>query len=178
MRKTLGLIVFLSAILIACGVASAKPIEKVGLINYQKILGEYKEAENANNELMKAKDDLQEKLDEKQEALKKKKDGLEKKAAKATDAEKEKMSREFEGELKKLQETYQTLSEQLQTKQADVLKKLNDKISAAINDVAAAKGFDMVVERNLVFFGGTDITDEVLAKLNGGKSSKKSTNNE
>ena len=172
MKRSLGLIVVLFFILIVTTAAYSKPIEKVGLVNYQQILGEFKEAEAMNEKLMQDKDTLQAQLDKAQEAIKEKKDKFDKKT-KATEADKDKFNKEFSAEITKLQGTYQELSGKLQDKQVAALKQLTEKINEAIGVIAKAEGLDMVVEKNLVFFGGTEITSKVIEKLNGGKSTGK-----
>jgi len=177
MKRSLGLIAVLVFILVAATAAYSKPVEKVGLVNYQQILGEFKEAEAMNEELMKAKDTLQAKLDKAQDAIKVKKDNFDKKT-KATETEKEKFNKEFSAEITKLQGTYQELSGKLQDQQVAALKQLTEKINEAIGTIAKADGLDMVVEKNLVFFGGIDITSKVIEKLNGGKSTGKKKSEE
>ncbi|HNY10857.1 MAG TPA: OmpH family outer membrane protein [Candidatus Wallbacteria bacterium] len=177
MKRSLGLIAVLFLVLITATAVYSKPIEKVGLVNYQQILGEFKEAEAMNEKLMQDKDTLQAQLDKAQDAIKEKKDKFDKKT-KATDAEKEKFNKEFSTEITKLQGTYQELSGKLQDKQVAALKTLTEKINAAIATIAKAEGLDMVVEKNLVFFGGTDITKTVIEKLNGGKSTGKKKDEE
>lgn len=177
MKRSLGLIVVLFFILIVTTAAYSKPVEKVGLVNYQQVLGEFKDAEDMNEKLMKDKDKLQAQLDEAQEAIKEKKDKFDKKT-KATESEKEKFNKEFSSEITKLQSTYQKLSGELQDKQVAALKQLTEKINEAIGVIAKAEGLDMVVEKNLVFFGGVDITSKVIEKLNGGKSTGKKKSEE
>ena len=42
-------------------------------------------------------------------------------------------------------------------------------VKDAIKAEAEAQGFDMVIDVDAVFFGGTDITEPVLARLNAGQ---------
>jgi outer membrane protein len=148
--------------------ASAKPVEKIGVVNMQKILNDFKEAETVNDALQKEKDALQDKLDSEQEKLKKKKDSIEQKVAKLTDAEKKRAAEGLNTDLVKLQDVFQQYSSQLREKQAKAYKELEDKILEAINAVAAEQAIDFVVEKGVVFVGGDDITEMVLDKLNAG----------
>ncbi len=45
-------------------------------------------------------------------------------------------------------------------------KAIDQSLENAIKEVAATKSIDVVLTRNAVFDGGTDLTNEVLAKLN------------
>ena len=46
-------------------------------------------------------------------------------------------------------------------------KNIDDALESSIKEVAQSKGIDVVLTRNAVFDGGSDLTNEVLAKLNG-----------
>ena len=55
--------------------------------------------------------------------------------------------------------------EQWQTKTQEFDAKAVADLREAINTVAQDKGFTLVLDQAAVFFGGTDITDDVIAKL-------------
>ena len=61
------------------------------------------------------------------------------------------------------------LEEQLQTKGVELSRKLTDTVSVAIEATAKEKGFTAVVDKKAVLFGGIDITDDVLKRLNAQK---------
>jgi Skp family chaperone for outer membrane proteins len=54
----------------------------------------------------------------------------------------------------------------VQGKQKELLDKLTDKMNAAIAELAQQKSFWVVVAKPVTLWGGTDITDELIAKLN------------
>jgi outer membrane protein len=63
---------------------------------------------------------------------------------------------------------YQTVQKDLQTKQAEYMKPLQDKLLAAINKVAAAKGCTYVLESAAMLYAAPDalnITADVKASL-------------
>jgi len=158
------------ALVFSAGVAQAK-IEKIGVVNIQKILNEFKEAESVNNNLQTEKDALQEKLDKAQDEIKSKKDKYEKKIAKMSEADKKKASEELNKDLTTLQDTFQKYSNQLRAKQEEAYNDIQGKIMKTISEVAAAEAIDVVAEKAVVYVGGVDITEKVLEKLNGGKAS-------
>ncbi|MEB3287529.1 MAG: OmpH family outer membrane protein [Vampirovibrionales bacterium] len=51
-------------------------------------------------------------------------------------------------------------------------KEIDTEVNNAISAVASAKKVDLVVTKQAVLHGGTDITNDVLAKLNAGASAK------
>jgi len=54
-------------------------------------------------------------------------------------------------------------------KQSEAVRTLMAKVRQAINAEASAQNFDYVFDADIVLFGGTDITDEVLNRLNAGQ---------
>jgi Skp family chaperone for outer membrane proteins len=77
------------------------------------------------------------------------------------------------GELQKLRDQgIQILQEEtekragyLQKKEGELLQKMQDRILKIVGQVAEGKGMVMVVDRQAILFGGTDLTDDVVKKL-------------
>jgi len=59
------------------------------------------------------------------------------------------------------------LQQRLQQKEAELMKPIIDQIEAEIKKVAEAKGLTIVVDANIVVYGGTDITGDVVKSLGG-----------
>lgn len=59
------------------------------------------------------------------------------------------------------------LGQRVEQKRQELLKPIMDKINAAIKEVADAKGLSVVIGKNVVIYGGVDITQDVLAKITG-----------
>ena len=75
--------------------------------------------------------------------------------------------KEFEEKAKTLnqeeqQRYYMQLQERLANKERELMVPLMDKINAAIKKVATTKGLSVVVDKQSVIYGGTDITEDVL----------------
>lgn len=93
-------------------------------------------------------------------------------AAQTMQAEREQARKDFEAKAASLndqqkQELYMQIQQRLSAKQAELLKPIEDKVNAAIKDVADARGLVVVMPANLVIYGGQDITDDVKKKLGG-----------
>ena len=71
------------------------------------------------------------------------------------------------------QQIQEDASEKLKAKNEELLKKLNDQVTAAAKDIGDAKGLSIVVDKNDVLYGGMDITDQVAHRLNDDTSDKK-----
>ncbi len=83
------------------------------------------------------------------------------------DAEIATAKKEFEEKAKTLnqeeqQRYYMQLQERLANKERELMVPIMDKINAGIKKVATAKGLSVVVDKQSVIYGGTDITEEVI----------------
>lgn len=65
------------------------------------------------------------------------------------------------------QELDQKLQQEFVQKRAELLSGLDRDIRASVEKVARAQGVSLVLERNVVLFGGTDLTDFVIKDLTG-----------
>jgi outer membrane protein len=59
--------------------------------------------------------------------------------------------------------------EQILRKQAELLASLDRDIRAAVEKVARASGVTVVLNKNVVLYGGTDLTDAVIRELKAAK---------
>lgn len=94
------------------------------------------------------------------------------KANEALRAEREQASKEFaEKSVTMSEQDKQSLDWQLglrlEQRRQELLKPITEKINAAIKEVADDKGLAVVVGKNIVIYGGMDITEAVLKKING-----------
>jgi len=65
------------------------------------------------------------------------------------------------------QELDQKLQQEFVQKRTELLGGLDRDIRASVDKVARAQGISIVLERNAVLFGGTDLTDLVIKDLTG-----------
>jgi Skp family chaperone for outer membrane proteins len=66
-------------------------------------------------------------------------------------------------EMRALQDS---LAKEVQGKREELTKTITTSLDAAIKSIAEAKKFSLVVAKEAMLYGGTDITNEVLEKLN------------
>jgi outer membrane protein len=93
-----------------------------------------------------------------QDASKATQDSFNEKSAKMSDEEKSKL--------------FADMQKDLSAKQEEIQNGLKDKVDASVKSVAEAKGLTLVVDKRVVLYGGSDITDEVGKKLNQDQSKK------
>lgn len=63
------------------------------------------------------------------------------------------------------QKIQQDANQKMQAKEQELLKNIQDKTEEAAKKVGDAKGLSVVMEKSSVLYGGVDITDQVLRKL-------------
>lgn len=59
-----------------------------------------------------------------------------------------------------------TVEQTVLAKYEELSKIITDSVNAAVKQTAEAKGLTLVLRKEVVLFGGADITDDVLARLN------------
>lgn len=59
------------------------------------------------------------------------------------------------------------LNQQVQKKRQELFQEIAVKVNAEIKAVADAKGLSIVLPKNIVIYGGQDITDAVMTKIKG-----------
>ncbi len=132
---------------------SASAVSGLGYIEVQRVFKEYKETIKAQERLSTEEESFKKEFEESQKKIEeaRKKGKGEEEIKKLTDDLEKKLSPKRE-KLLKLNETL-TLS-----LQKDIIK--------AAEEVAKTLGLEVVVDKQAVIFGGTDITEMVLRKLN------------
>lgn len=83
--------------------------------------------------------------------------------AKQLDADFKKETANMKDEQKR--EVYMKYQAKMQAKQAEMQKKFLDSISKASESVGKAKNLEIVLNKEVVLYGGMDITDLVVKKL-------------
>jgi outer membrane protein len=82
-----------------------------------------------------------------------------------TKEEFEKLQKQYEGELRQKQSQAMS-SLQSKQKSLEALKEsLRKKVEVAIKDIAKQKNLTYVVDKQAMYFGGTDITNDVLTRI-------------
>jgi outer membrane protein len=122
-------------------------------VDTKRLFDQYRDAQSSQSEFKRKAEAYQKEFLEKNRLLQ------EAQRAGKSKAEIEKMTKKFEAELKPKKEAVEELDKEMSAK-------LKKQIEIAIQDVAKAKGYAVVVDKQVVLYGGEDITDDVLKKLN------------
>ena len=122
--------------------ASAAPSSHIGVVDTSKVFAPDNEAiVNAQKELQTASQDMQKQFEEQ--------------SANMSDEEKAQLFQKMQGDMA--------------DKQEQIQKGLKDKLEEAVGSVASTKGLSLVVDKNVVLYGGQDITEQVAKQLSGSK---------
>lgn len=117
---------------------NAAPSSNIGIVDMSKVYTpDSSDLQSAQKEMQDASASMQKKFEEQ--------------SASMNDEEKGKLYQSMQGEMAKKQEAIQ--------------KSLKDKVENAVNSVASTKNLSLVVDKRVVLYGGTDITDQVAKKL-------------
>ena len=123
--------------------------ETVGMVNYTQLVSNYSKAKTAMSELEDKTNELQRYLLDKEKEFKKIDSAVQKK--------------NFEDQTARAFAQKQDALEKFRQKKET---EIDAAINAAIKQVAIENKIDTVLDSRVVFFGGVDITDKVLKKLN------------
>jgi len=133
--------------------ALAQNLSGIGFIDVQKVFKGYKETNKSQEDLAKQEESFKKEFEESQKKLQ----AAEKNGK--TPAELEKMKAELEEKLAPKRDALLKLNEKLTLKlQQDIVK--------SVTTVAKKVGLDTVLDKQVVIFGGTDLSDMVLSELN------------
>jgi outer membrane protein len=150
MKKVLGalfILVFLSTHVFAFGAST------IGYIDVQKVFNEFKETEKAQEKLAKEEEKFKKDFEESQKELQ-----SAEKEGKSKD-ELEKIKADLEKKLEPQRKALLKLNEELTLG-------LQKKIVEAVTTVSKKVGLDVVVDKQVIVVGGTDLSDMVLKELN------------
>ena len=147
MKKILSL----TAIALAFTFCTANA-EVVGVVDFDKVIDNYSKVKTWSDEMSDKYTELQRYTLDKEREYKKLSTPLERKNFEESTAR----------EMARKQEAYIKLKEKKETE-------IDLAIKNAVKQVAIENKIDTVVEKSVVFFGGVDITDKVVKKLNSAK---------
>lgn len=138
-----------SLALISCFAFGASYADVVGVVDFDKVVDNYTKVKSASDEISDKLAEIQRYSLDKEREYKKLSSPLERKNFEEATAK----------ELSKKQESYLRLKEKKE-------KEIDTTIKNAIKQVAINNKIDTVVEKSVIFFGGVDITDQVVKQLN------------
>jgi outer membrane protein len=145
MKKNLGLFALTLAIMGSLTLSAANAEGSVAIVDVPQVV-------NASAQVQALKKDQQAKADEIIKFIEK----ARKDVSSITDANKKKAAEE------KYTKELQAKKEKMDSEYATKLKAIDESISKQIETQAKAKGYDVVLSKGVVLYGGTDITSDII----------------
>ncbi|MDC6384193.1 OmpH family outer membrane protein [Flagellimonas taeanensis] len=167
MRNVKRIAVALVLFVAATGFMSAQ--SKVAHINVQQLLSDMPEMKAAQAELKKLQETYRADIQNSMKELQNKLTQYQNEATSKTNEENEQRALELQGFERNIQEAEQAAMQEMQKKQQELFAPISDKAKAAIEKVAAAQGFDYVIDASpglsLIVAKGKDLLPEVKKEL-------------
>ncbi|MEO0570749.1 MAG: OmpH family outer membrane protein [Bacteroidota bacterium] len=142
---------------------------KTAHINVQELLAAMPEMQAAQSELKKLQETYRADLESSMTELQNKLTQYQNEAATISKEENEKRALELQGFEKNIQEARNAAMQEMQKKEAELYAPITEKAKAAIEKVAAAQGFDYVVDASpgggVIVAKGKDLLPEVKQEL-------------
>lgn len=142
---------------------------KVAHIDVQKLLADMPEMKAAESELKKLSETYQADIQGSMTALQNKYTLYKNEAAGKTEEENQKRAVELQGIEKNISDAQQAAQQEIQKKQAELFAPISERAKAAIEKVAAAQGYDYVIDAQvgggLIVARGKDLLAEVKQEL-------------
>lgn len=142
---------------------------KVAHINVQQLLSEMPEMKAAQGELKKLQETYRADIESSMTELQNKYTQYSNEATAKSKEENEKRAIELQGYEKNIKEAEQAAMQEMQKKQQELFGPISEKAKAAIEKVAAAQGFDYVIDASpglsLIVSNGKDLLPEVKQEL-------------
>ena len=162
-RIAVALVLFVAA----TGFVNAQ--SKVAHINVQQLLTDMPEMKAAQAELKKLQETYRADIQSSMTELQNKYTQYQNEATSKTREENEKRAQELQGFEKNIQEAEQAAMQEMQKKQQELFAPISEKAKTAIEKVAAAQGFDYVIDASpglsLIVAKGKDLLPEVKKEL-------------
>ncbi|MEZ4810511.1 MAG: OmpH family outer membrane protein [Allomuricauda sp.] len=167
MKNVKKIAVALVLFVAATGFVSAQ--SKVAHINVQQLLSEMPEMKSAQAELKKLQETYRADIESSMTELRNKYNQYSNEATSKSEEENQKRAIELQGFEKNIQEAEQAAVQEMQKKQQELFAPISDKAKAAIEKVAAAQGFDYVIDASpglsLIVAKGKDLLPAVKQEL-------------
>ncbi len=145
---------------------AVKPL--VAVVDIQKIVEESKAAKKISEKVKDKREQYQKEVTDEEESLRKQDKDLLKQKEVLSDKAFEQKAKDFRNRVVEAQKMVQARRSLLEKAYAESMEKIRDKTVAIIESIAKKRGFVAALPKSQVLFAveGSDISDEVLEKLN------------
>jgi len=176
-------IVALAAFVLANTASTVVAQVKIGVVDLQRAINETEDGRQAKRRLTKLFEERQKKLDAAQESLKAQKASIERQQDVLSEDALKKKVEKYQEDLMALQTEYVDYQRELSTAEAELTKKILDKMQGILRRIGQTEGYTMIIEANeggvVLVPTNLDLTDVLIqrynsqAKKSGGGGKKK-----
>jgi outer membrane protein len=138
----------------------------VGYVDIEKVFNQYSGTKKAKEKLQGELEKEQKKIEEKKAEILKLKDDLEKKASVLEKSKVDAKKMELQTKLEKLQSDAMEIQQKLLGQEKEMTANIIEEIRVIVKKIAEEKKYEMVFEKNLLLYGGDDITPFVVKRMN------------
>jgi len=165
MKKFIVMAMTAAFLLVTAGVFAAEGMN-VGYVDIEKVFNQYEGTKKAKEKLQGELEKEQKKIEEKKSEIIKLKEDLEKKASVLEKSKVDAKKAELQTKLEKLQSDAMEIQQKLLGQEKEMTANIVEEIRVIVKKIAEEKKYDMVFEKNLLLYGGDDITPFVVKKMN------------
>jgi len=160
----------LAAFVLANTASTVDAQVKIGVVDLQRAINETEDGRQAKRRLTKLFEERQKKLDSAQNSLKSQKESIERQQDVLSEDALKKKVEKYQEDLMALQTEYVDYQRELSTKEAELTKKILDKMQAILRRIGQTDGYTLIVEANeggIVWVpSNLDLTDVLIQRYN------------
>jgi Skp family chaperone for outer membrane proteins len=158
--------VMVLAVLLLIPVVSGAAPAKVAYVDMAKVVKEYDKTKDAQDSLEKEFAAIKSDLMKMNSELEKQQQTLEAKKGQMSEKQLAKSKAKFDEDQETFHAKYQEVQENLKKRQNEVTDSLVEDIRKVVGQIARQEQYDAVFEKQVLLYGGEDITYKVLDTLN------------
>ena len=159
-------IVFLLAGLLLFVFTASSFALSVGYVDIEKVFSQYKGTTEAKDKLQKEVEKEQKNVEKEKNDILKAKADLDKKKSIMDKAKLADEEQALQDKAEKLQAKALEIQQKLLSQEKALTANIVEEIRAIVQKIAKEKNYDMVFEKNMMLYGGEDITYLIIKKIN------------
>ncbi|NTV53198.1 MAG: OmpH family outer membrane protein [Candidatus Firestonebacteria bacterium] len=162
----LGWAVALAMVWVGVAGVGAAWAGKIGLVDTAKVVKEYQKTKDAQTRLEKEFEDKKSELKKLNDKLEKQQQELTAKKGIVSQKQYDGLKSKFDDDQENFREKYKEIQGTFMKKQRDLMESIVNDIKEIVAQIAKSEKYDAVFDKEVLLYGGEDITYKVLDQLN------------
>jgi len=146
--------------------AGAAWASKIALVDTAKVVKEYQKTKDAQTRLEKEFEDKKTELKKMNDKLEKQQQELTAKKGVVSPKQYDTLKAKFDEDQDSFREKYKEIQSTFMKKQRDLMESIVNDIKEIVAQIAKSEKYDAVFDKEVLLYGGEDITYKVLDQLN------------